>query len=321
MTMSAQHLPLTTAPLAEPLDLTSTGMPSLDSVHAVVTFKPVPGGPTFRILRTIETDTYESSPLKTAVSALVAAGQPSPTAIADALAAAAPARSDDFAGTARAAAKLSIGTGVLETVADVAALIASLPADTSMIHHTPIIDTSRTSGRVAEEQRNVELNGFLYAASREADNDFHLIIGRAPGATPEMYMTMEISGLPPSDSPAYAQIKGARDSFTAFFGAHLPQTTYDFYQPPIPVVVQGSIFFDMTHASGQRPGPPSLKSRMPTIWEVHPISSITLGALPASAGGRPAAESIQSLEPFTSPQGEHYTIIHTTETDASNQPR
>jgi hypothetical protein len=190
-----------------------------------------------------------------------------------------------------------------------------------MVHHTPVIDTSRTSGRVAEEQRNIQLDGFLYAASREADNDFHLIVGRAPAATPEMYMTMEISGLPPSDSPAYAQIKGARDSFSAFFGAHLPHMTYDFYQPPIPVVIVGSIFFDMSHATGQRPGPPSLKSRMPTIWEIHPVTSITLGAVPASARGRPAAESTESVEQFTSPQGEQYTIIHTTETDASDQPR
>jgi hypothetical protein len=42
-------------------------------------------------------------------------------------------------------------------------------------------------------------------------------------------------------------------------------------------VVEGSLFFDMSHAIGQHPGPPSLKSRMPTIWEVHPVTSITLG--------------------------------------------
>lgn len=318
--MFAHRLPLTNAPLAAPLDLTGTGMPSLDSVHAVVNFTPIPGGPTFRILRTIESDAYESSPLKAAVSALVAAGEPGPTAIADALVAAPRARSDDFAGTARAAAKLSVGTGDLETLADVAALIASLPSDVSMIDRTPVIDTSATSGRVSEEQRNIQLDGFLYAASRESDNDFHLIVGRAPTANPEMYMTMEISGLPPSDNPAYTHIKGARDAFSAFFGAHLPHMTYDFYQPPIPVVIEGPIFFDMSHATGQRPGPPSLKSRMPTIWEIHPVTLIVLGAAPPSARGRPAAESVQSVEQFTSPQGEQYTIIHTTETDASNQP-
>jgi hypothetical protein len=159
----------------------------------------------------------------------------------------------------------------------VQALIASLTADNAMVHHVPLIGTSSTSNRVTEEQRNVHLVGFLYAASREADNDFHLIIGRDPTALPEMYMTMEVSGLPPANSPAFQQLKTARTSFMSFFGPHAPLLTYDFYHPPIPVVVEGSLFFDMTHAVGQHPGPPSLKSRLPTIWEVHPVTAITLG--------------------------------------------
>jgi hypothetical protein len=204
-------------------------------------------------------------------------GPPSPTAIADLLQAAPGPLSDNFAGTARSAAKLSIGQGRTEQLADVSALIATLAADDAMVHHTPPIATTSNSGRVTEEQRNIHVTGFLYAASREADNDFHLIIGRDPATLPEMYMTMEVSGLPPANSPAFQKIKGARDSFQGFFGAHAPLLTYDFYHPPIPVVVEGSLFFDMTHALGQHPGPPSLKSRMPTIWEVHPVTSITLG--------------------------------------------
>ena len=67
-------------------------------------------------------------------------------------------------------------------------------------------------------------------------------------------------------------------AFKNFFGAsRLPGFTYDFYDPPIPVKIEGSPFFDMTHATGSRPGPQSLKSRMPTIWEVHPLTSIKLG--------------------------------------------
>lgn len=120
----------------------------------------------------------------------------------------------------------------------------------------------------------------MYAASREADNDFHLIIGRDPKATPEMYMTMEISGLPPSGSPSLSQLKAARDAFKAFFKAkargELPGLTYDFYHPPVPVEIDGSLFFDMSHAKGPHPEPPSLKSRMPVIWEVHPITKIVL---------------------------------------------
>lgn len=90
-------------------------------------------------------------------------------------------------------------------------------------------------------------------------------------------MTMEVSGLPPQNAPAFADLNSARNAFKQFFGTNLPQVTYDFYDPPIPVQIEGSLFFDMTHATGSRPGPPSLKSRMPVIWEVHPVTSIALG--------------------------------------------
>ncbi len=126
----------------------------------------------------------------------------------------------------------------------------------------------------------MHVTAFIYAASREADNDFHLIIGRDPKATPEIYMTMELSGLPPAGSASFTQLKAARDAFKKFFktdlGGKLPGLTYDFYDPPVPVQIDGSLFFDMTHAQGPHPGPPSLKSRMPVIWEVHPITKIVL---------------------------------------------
>src|SRR5262249_58126098 len=105
----------------------------------------------------------------------------------------------------------------------VSALLATLPADAAMKNHHPTITTTATSKRVTEEQRNVRVTGFLYAASREADNDFHLIVGRDLAATPHVYMTMEISGLPPASAASFARLKAARDSFHGFFGAHLPQ--------------------------------------------------------------------------------------------------
>ena len=186
-------------------------------MHAAIAFTPSPGGPTYQVLRTIEFDTYESSPVTAAVSQLVQQGPPSPTAIAAALRAAPGPLSDNFAGNARMAAKLAIGTGPTEQFADVRALIATQPADHVMIQHVPPIDTSSTSVRVTEEQRNIHVVGFLYAASREADNDFHLVVGRDPATPPEMYMTMEISGLPPDSSPAFAARNGGNSSFSAGF--------------------------------------------------------------------------------------------------------
>ena len=275
--MPTTQLRLTGESLAEALDFTRAGMPAEDSIHAVSSFTPTPGGPTYQVLHSTEFDSYESNEATTAVAQVVRQGPPTPTAISDALRAVGKPAGENFAGTDRAAAKLSIGSGHMEQFADVRALIATLPTEAAMIHHVPPISTASTSGRVTEEQRNVHVVGFLYAASREADNDFHLIVGRAPTSSPETYMTMEVSGLPPATSAAFRALSAARHSFETFFGAHLPQLAYDYYNPPIPVTIEGSLFFDMTHATGQAPGPPSLKSRMPTIWEVHPVTSITLG--------------------------------------------
>jgi hypothetical protein len=217
---------------------------------------------TYRILRTNQLDPYDK-PL------------PTGAVTAEALAALAP-TGDQFQGTARKAAKLSIGDAAVEVLDDVKAVIDSLPTEEAMTHHEPPITTAATSRRVAEEQRNVQVRGFLYAASRESDNDFHLIVGRDPQG-PAMYMTMEVSGLPPASSQFRATLEKARDDFKAFFANQdkaLPGLTYDFYDPPIPVEIQGSLFFDMSHVTGGRPGPPDLRGDMPTIWEVHPVTRI-----------------------------------------------
>ncbi len=208
----------------------------------------------YRIIRTNETDAYDGTEEREFTV---------------------PPRSpDSYAGTSRKAAKLSIAAAPLEVFSDLKSLVASLTADKTMIAHKPPITTDATSDRVAEEQRNIRVRAWLYAASKEADNDFHLIIGSDPQAKPITCMTMELSGLPPSRSRSYRKLKQARDAFKQFFGTQLPGMTYDFYNPPIPVELEGSLFFDMTHAKGQKPGPQSLRPFIPTIWEVHPITSM-----------------------------------------------
>jgi hypothetical protein len=246
------------------------GLPDPNAVVEEVNFTPNrPAGstrgletdqaPTYKILKTTETDTYDQPPPAT---------EPTDRGLAPA------APGDDYHGTSRKEAKLSLGAAAVEVFADLQALIGSLPADESMIHHHPAITDTANSGRVSEEQRNVQVRAFLYAASREADNDFHLIIGRDRQLTPHLYMTMELSALPPQVQPGFATFKATRDAFKDFFGTHLPGPTYDFYDPPIPIQIQGSLFFDMHHAAGPHPGPPSLEPSMPTIWEVHPITQI-----------------------------------------------
>jgi hypothetical protein len=177
---------------------------------------------------------------------------------------------DNFAGTARKAAKLSISNAPVQTFPDVSGVLAALPAkDPKNLSDDP------KSGRIADEERNVRVRAFLYAASRESDNDFHLIVGDDPKqGTKVKMMTMEISGLPHKNSASFARLKSVRDAYKDFFKSDLPGFSYDFYDPPIPIEVEGSLFFDASHAHGTPPGPAKLRPHMPRIWELHPISKI-----------------------------------------------
>jgi len=281
--LNVTQLPLTGAKASEPLDLSRTGMPALDTIHDDRTvIKPKTGG-SYRILRTTEVDRYENNPAANAIRKATL-GQKSPKLSDIRAAVKRPVNrgkgtaGDNYAGTDRKAAKLSIATGQVEEFADVAALAEQLvPLVPKMM--SLHISIKADSGRVPEEQRNIHFaKAFLYAASREADNDFHLIVGCDPNSEDEVYMTMEISGLPPTNYPAFNDLNEARTAFKTFFGqANLPGAGYHYYHPPIPLDIQGSLFFDATHSKGQAPGPPSLKPNMPTIFELHPVSSIKLG--------------------------------------------
>jgi hypothetical protein len=246
------------------------GMPDRDTVVTEKSLTPDQRGTqapaesasettTYRILRTSETDPYDA-PLRPAEVATLGLER---FAGFD----------DAFRGNARKAAKLAIADAGVEAFEDIKDLIETLPAEEDMTSHEPPITTDATSGRVAEENRNVRVQAFLYAASREDDNDYHLIVGRASDRDP-MYMTIELSGLPAHDSEHFSRLEAARDAYKEFFGDDLPGASYDFYHPPIPVEVEGSLFFDMSHSSGSRPGPSSLRPKMPTIWEIHPITNI-----------------------------------------------
>jgi hypothetical protein len=214
--------------------------------------------PAFRILRTDELDPYEKkkSGMTIAASALAAAAE-----------------GDDFTGKDRRKAKISISNAPVEKFDDLSDLLDSLEKDAKMVKHDPkIVAKDPKSDRVKEEKRNVRVETWLYAASRENDNDFHIILGRDPEESERRYMNAEVSGLPPASSHSRQKIAATRKSFAAIVQEQLPGLGYDFYDPPIAVTVQGSLFFDMTHAKGSKPGPSSVKPK--TIWEIHPITNI-----------------------------------------------
>src|SRR5262249_42444455 len=103
---------------------------------------------------------------------------------------------EEFTGVQRKVAKTSIAKAPTETFDTLDDLLVTLPADAKMTKHKQPISKAASSDRVAEEKRNVTVTAYLYAASREADNDFHLIIGGDPDDEDRLYMNVEISGLP-----------------------------------------------------------------------------------------------------------------------------
>src|SRR5437870_3027710 len=128
------------------------GMPDPHTILAADTLVPgqKPGSammaaaakrPAYPILITNQLDPYEK-PLSKAKIAGVA-----PLAAAG----------DDFTGTDRKAAKLSISKAKTESFADLKDLIATLVADKKMIAHKPKITKDANSGRVEEEERNVRV--------------------------------------------------------------------------------------------------------------------------------------------------------------------
>lgn len=174
---------------------------------------------------------------------------------------------DNFVGTDRKAAKTSIADAENVNFQDLGELLASLVSDDAMLQLD--ISEDAESGRVAQEERNVTVNAYLYATKKESDNDYHLILGTS-GSGRHQFMTAEVSGLP-DGGPDLARLKEARQQFKDYFAASPIGTNYRRFTPPIPVTVSGSLFYDVDHRPGVV-GPNGLKPK--TSWEIHPVTTI-----------------------------------------------
>ena len=187
------------------------------------------------------------------------------------LKAAAPTSADIFAGNDRRDPKTSVATGGLKSFSTIAALRSSFPTDTFMKGLG--ITRAPDSERVTEEQYNVSVDGYIYATSKESDNDFHLIVGDKDCASGDCLINVEVSGLPQDPaSPSYPTLSSVRTKFLAFFNNQQPSKGYKKFDPPIAVALTGSVFFDVDHPAGAV-GPAGLKPS--SAWEIHPLTDIT----------------------------------------------
>src|SRR5215218_600539 len=120
---------------------------------------------------------------------------------------------DNFSGTDRKAAKISISGAAIENMS-FTEFLNGLVTDDIMMDKG--ISTNATSNRVKEEKRNVKLtNVFLYAIKRESDNDYHVIVGNEAGTK---FFNIENSGLPKSNASSFQKLKSVRKAIEDYFG-------------------------------------------------------------------------------------------------------
>lgn len=167
---------------------------------------------------------------------------------------------------------------------DIPSLLASVPPDDTMRQQYPALDmpanstdaqkSAAPSARYPEEQRNVTVPAFLWYVGKEADNDYHLILGSTADNT-ATYMNAEVSGLPAGgvDIDGLSQ---ARTQLVGLLGGHEPAPgQYHPVTPPLSVRVTGSLFFDGDHRPGEV-GPVGHQPK--TVWEIHPVTDLQQGA-------------------------------------------
>ena len=127
--------------------------------------------------------------------------------------------------------------------------------------------------RAVEENRNVRVPAWIYAIKFEADADWHVILGSDPSGTTQTFFNGEVSGLPLASSPDFSTLLRVRKSLAKILGKDLPTGSgYNKYDPPLPVTVEGSLFFDVDHAAGVV-GPTGMRPQ--TAWEIHPITRLS----------------------------------------------
>lgn len=178
--------------------------------------------------------------------------------------------SDAFSGSARKTAKLSFATPTAYLgYPTINALRAFLPTDAFMLS----LGITNSSPRVANENHKDSVtHSYLYAISRESDNDFHMIIGDSNPVEGNLY-NCEASGNPVSTASSYTAINAVRTYLKNYFNLNLCISGYTKFSPAIPVkLLKGSLFFDIDHTAGTV-GPTGL--RPSTAWELHPISAIS----------------------------------------------
>ncbi len=187
-----------------------------------------------------------------------------------------PCSGEQFDGSDRKKAKLSLPSGTAKTYASVSALLAALKPDAALCN---AIASGPTSGRITDENQNVVITeAWLYTFKREGDEDYHLILGSTANYKTATFFTAEVSGLPKKSAPTYARLKAARDEFETELGINTCSSgdyPTRFKADPLRVMVSGALFFDAGHCQHKSKIGPSW-ARVRRYWEVHPVTKFKI---------------------------------------------
>jgi len=172
--------------------------------------------------------------------------------------------------------RISGAVAPAEQYQDIGSLLSSLPVDKDM---RSTLDASApamvamtsvaASSRLPAEQKNVVVPAYLCYVRKEGDNDYHLILGSTADAS-ATYMTAEVSGLPSagSDVDTLRQVRG---QLATLLGFEPGTGDYHPVNPPLSLLVTGSLFFDGGHVPGEV-GPDHAKTQQ--VWEIHPVTNL-----------------------------------------------
>ena len=173
---------------------------------------------------------------------------------------------NSFDGSYRAAAKESYVTPLnsVHSPSNLQAFITSLQS-------IPLSSLHVTAGspRIVAEKKNIRITAFLYAITRESDEDYHIIIGTNASGTGTQYFNIECAGLPPTGSVYFSRLKTVRKQVTTFMNGEICHNGYIYYDDHPKVQIKGSLFYDKQHEHSIV-GPACCKP--PTAWELHPIT-------------------------------------------------
>lgn len=186
-----------------------------------------------------------------------------------------------FAGSHRKGPKTSVVE--LETEEEFGNLedfLETLPSDWDMIESFEALveETGNASDKFSEtrlpdEERSVRVKAWLFAAKFESDKDFHLIIGSSSKKATAEFFNVEVSGLPNPETEDTPTLRNVRAQLLDILGT-FPGKRYSKLSTPLPVEVEGALFYDIDHGPGVV-GP--LGMRPTTSWEIHPITDLQNG--------------------------------------------